>query len=192
MKKKKEALCVVAHPDDETIWMGGTILKNKDFNWTILSLCRKNDLDRAPKFRKVCKFYGAKSIISDLEDEKIKPLPVSLIIKKIKDVLSKKNYNFIFTHGGNGEYGHLRHIEIHKAVKKMIKDKSLFTKEMYYFSYELRNSKIPSPKSSSDFIINLNEKEYKDKVNLITKFYGFSKSSFESKSCNKIETFTKS
>ena len=63
MKEKKDALCVVAHPDDETIWMGGTILRNKNFNWTILSLCRKNDLERAEKFKKVCKFYNAKPII---------------------------------------------------------------------------------------------------------------------------------
>ena len=71
MKKKKEALCIVAHPDDETIWVGGTILKNKDFNWTILSLCRKNDLGRAPKFRKVCKFYKAKSIGIHLRCESV-------------------------------------------------------------------------------------------------------------------------
>ena len=101
MKEKKEALCIIAHPDDETIWMGGTIMKNKDFIWTILSLCRKNDSDRAPKFRKVCKFFDAKSIISDLEDEKIEPLSISQVIDKIKSLLPKSNYDFIFTHGKN-------------------------------------------------------------------------------------------
>ena len=40
---EKEALVIVAHPDDETIWMGGTILKNKNWKWTILSLCRASD-----------------------------------------------------------------------------------------------------------------------------------------------------
>ena len=66
----KTALCIVAHPDDETIWMGGTIMKN-NYNWTIICLCRKNDLDRSPKFKKVCDYYKAKSIISDLDDEKL-------------------------------------------------------------------------------------------------------------------------
>src|SRR3989344_1352789 len=122
MKEKKEALCIVAHPDDETIWMGGTILKNKDFNWTIISLCRKDDPDRAPKFKKACEFYKANSLI--------------------------------FTHGENGEYGHLRHKEIHKAVKKMIKSKELKAKQMYYFSYKNKNSKIPYPNPSSDLISN--------------------------------------
>ncbi len=192
MKEKKEALCIVAHPDDETIWMGGTIMKNKDFNWTIISLCRKNDSDRAPKFKKVCKFYKGKPIISDLEDEKIEPLSISKVIKKIKSLLPKYSYDFIFTHGKNGEYGHLRHKEIHKAVKKMIRNKTLKSSNVYYFSYELKESKIPYPKIPSDLVSNLNEKEYKDKINLITRVYSFPKDSFEVESCNKIEAFTKS
>ena len=191
MKEKKEALCIVAHPDDETIWMGGTILKNKDFNWTIISLCRKDDPDRAPKFKKACEFYKANPIISDLEDEKLGPLSTPKMINKISSLLPKSEYSLIFTHGENGEYGHLRHKEIHKAVKKMIKSKELKAKQMYYFSYKNKNSKIPYPNPSSDLISNLNEKEYKDKINLITNIYGFLKNSFEAESCNKIEAFTK-
>ena len=85
----KNALVIVAHPDDETIWMGGTILKNKNWKWTILSLCRKNDADREPKFMEVCSFYGAEGIISDLDDEKLTPLQVNEVIKKIKQNLKK-------------------------------------------------------------------------------------------------------
>ena len=83
--KKIKALCIVAHPDDETIWMGGKILKEKDWDWTILSLCRGDDRDRMPKFKKVCRIYGAKAVISDLDDEKLNPLAVSEIINKIKE-----------------------------------------------------------------------------------------------------------
>src|SRR3989344_13962 len=127
---KKEALVIIAHPDDETIWMGGTILKNKSWNWTIFSLCRKSDQDRAPKFKKVCDFYKANSIISDLDDELLMPLKTEEVIKKIQEILPKKKYNTIFTHGENGEYGHLRHKEVHKAVKEMIKNKALKAKEI--------------------------------------------------------------
>ena len=77
-KNRKRALVIVAHPDDETIWMGGTILSLKNTDWTIFSLCRKNDEDRAPKFKKVCAYYNAHSLISDLEDEGIMNVKKSL------------------------------------------------------------------------------------------------------------------
>jgi hypothetical protein len=35
-----KAAIIVAHPDDETIWSGGLILKKPEWQWTVLSLCR--------------------------------------------------------------------------------------------------------------------------------------------------------
>ena len=51
----RKAAVIVAHPDDEIIWCGGTILMNPDLQWTVLVLCRGNDADRAPKFYRVLK-----------------------------------------------------------------------------------------------------------------------------------------
>ena len=194
----KNALVIVAHPDDETIWMGGTILKNKNWKWTILSLCRKNDADREPKFMEVCSFYGAEGIISDLDDEKLKPLQVNEVIKKIKQNLKKINYNYIFSHGENGEYGHLRHKEVHQAVKQMAENKELKCDRIYFFSYVPGEKtaphdsklKIPVPDKDSDLLVELNESEYNDKIKIITQIYGFRGNIFETLSCNKKEAFS--
>lgn len=35
-----KAAIIVAHPDDETIWSGGLILKKPEWQWTVLSPCR--------------------------------------------------------------------------------------------------------------------------------------------------------
>ena len=190
MTKKIRALCVVAHPDDETIWMGGTIMKKDSWEWTIFSLCRKNDSDRMPKFRKTCDLYGADSIISDLDDEVLEPLKIKEIENKILENLSEKEYEHVFTHGENGEYGHIRHREIHKAVKSLARKNNIKCGKLFFFSYDIFDGEnIPKPTEKADLIINLTSAEKKKKKKLITDVYGFAEDSFESLSCNQKEAF---
>jgi hypothetical protein len=111
--------------------------------------------------------------------------------------LPEKNYDIIFTHGRNGEYGHIRHIEVHKAIDEMIKNKDLIAKEIYFFNYKkgenipYPNLKIPEPIDSSDFILNLNEVEFESKKRIVKDIYGYpNEKGFELMSCNKMETFS--
>ncbi len=150
---KKRAIVIVAHPDDETIWMSGFILKHPQMDWAIFSLCRASDPDRAPKFKRVCKYYGAKAIITDLEDDDKLSLKQTLpIIKKlVQDNVNRKKIDYIFTHGSNGEYGHQRHLGVHQVVKQLAKEKFLQPQAIFYFNYK---KTIPasseSPERDSD------------------------------------------
>ena len=185
---KKDVLVIVAHPDDETIWMGGTLLINRhDWNITILSLCRKDDQDRAPRFRKACRTFKAEAFMSDLEDEKLNQIDINEAIKRIKRY-AKKRYDYIFTHGKNGEYGHKRHIDVNKAVLQMIKNKDLSAKKVFFFSYE-KKGKICYAKKNSDKFIKLDKSHLKLKKKIIRKIYGFKKNCFEDLCCRDAEAF---
>ena len=175
------ALAIVAHPDDETLWMGNQILKNK-YDWTILSLCRANDKDRHPKFLNVCSYYNAKPIITNLEDDELKPVDIKEIMGLIDKNLNNKDYDVMYTHGKKGEYGHIRHKEVHQAVKEMIKAKKLKTKKIFYFNYKKQNNHCIAIKNKG-YYFKLNDNEIKEKKKIIMEMYGFQQGSFEEKSC---------
>lgn len=190
--KDGNSLVLVAHPDDETIWMAGAILKFQNLKWTIFSLSRSDDMDRSPKFKKACLYYGARAVISDLEDEGLLNTRESLpeIEQRIRRELKQKRFTYIFTHGYNGEYGHPRHKGAHQALQSLIRRKIIIADEIYNFSYELRaGQKFATPRLPADYYLKLPREIFREKKRIIENIYGFKKSSFESRSCSQIETF---
>ena len=188
----RDALVVVAHPDDETIWMGGTILKFPNVRWTILSLSRSDYKDRAPKFKRVARLYQARGIISDLEDEGIMNIAASVpeIEWRIMRGLRRRRFDYLFTHGYTGEYGHPRHKGVHRAVARLLRARRLATKHFFTFAYHPGSSgKLALPDRHANYRVTLTRKIFNAKRDVIHKLYGFRTNSFEYRSAHPKETF---
>jgi len=183
---------IVAHPDDETLWAGGIILMHPEIDWTILTLCRLSDPDRAPKFRKAMKALKAKGIMGDLDDgpEQI-PLDCHEVKCAISELLPSDNFDLILTHGSGGEYTrHRRHEEVGRAVMALWENEKLFAKEIWRFAYEDGDGKyLPKADQDADLKTRLPNEIWQKKYEIITKIYGFATDSFEAKTTPKQEAF---
>lgn len=193
LHKKKKALVVVAHPDDETIWMGGCMLRYKNIIWTCFSLCRASDEDRAPKFRKVCRHYGADCLITDLDDEGVleqgeaSKEAEKLIVGKI----SGDNYDYIFTHGNNGEYGHKRHISVNNAIERIIEKKIIKPEAVFYFCYKKEasdNNKIIAG-DDCNLELELSDEEFAEKKRIVSEMHGYPMDGIDVGYCTNPEAF---
>ncbi len=191
-KNPKSVAIIVAHPDDETLWAGGTILSNPTWQCFIVSLCRGSDSERSPKFYKALKALKSEGIMGDLDDEpEQKPLAESDIEQIILNLLPKKPFDLIITHNPNGEYTrHLRHEEVSKAVINLWHRGKISATELWTFAYEDGNKAyFPKPIENAPIHTILTEQVWLWKYLLMTETYGFQRDSWEAQTTPKQEAF---
>ena len=191
-RKSKTIAVIVAHPDDETLWAGGTILSYPSWEWFIVCLCRGSDTERAPKFYKALKVLKSEGIMGDLDDgPEQKPLDEKEVERAILDLLPPKHFDLIISHNPTGEYTrHVRHEEASKAVIKLWHAGKISTNELWTFAYEDGNKEYyPRPVENAPIYRTLTKRIWLRKYSLITGTYGFEKSSFEAETTPLAESF---
>jgi len=188
---RKVAL-IVAHPDDETLWAGGTILSHPSWKCFIVCLCRGKDKDRASRFNEALKIYKAEGIMGDLDDGPDQtPLNENDVEAAILNLLPDTSFDLIITHNPSGEYTrHVRHEEVSKAVIKLWDNGKISTDELWTFAYEDGNKVYnPKPVDNSNIYHILTKRIWLRKYSIITETYGYSKGSFEAETVTEAEAF---
>jgi LmbE family N-acetylglucosaminyl deacetylase len=192
IKTGSKCAVIVAHPDDETLWAGGTLLLHPDVDWSIVTMCRKSDPDRAARFFKALEQYNAKGAMGDLDDgPEQTPLDFLLVQKTILELLPSERFDLVITHSKWGEYTrHLRHEETAKAVFNLWNSDRLHAKQVWSFAYEDGNKKyLPRAARDADYPVSLPEQVWQQKYKIITEVYGFTQDSFEAETTPRQEAF---
>jgi LmbE family N-acetylglucosaminyl deacetylase len=185
-------LIVVAHPDDETLWAGGTMLMHSDSNWTVITLCKSSDPEREAAFFKAMELYGAHGLAGDLDDSPDQPaLSTRDVRRTLLGLLPPARFDLLITHGFQGEYSaHLRHDETGKAVLSLWESGDIVAPELWRFAYEDGDGKyLPRAIGDADFMTTLPHDIWQQKHDIITQTYGFAADSAEAQAAPKQEAF---
>ena len=193
-KTSKSIAVIVAHPDDETLWAGGTILSHPNHKWFIVCLCRASDTDRSTRFYKTLRQLKARGVMGDLDDgPDQKPLDEEVLENEILRLLPTTDFDLIMTHNCTGEYTrHLRHEEVNKAVITLWYNGKVSCKELWTFAYEDgKKAYFPQAVEKANIVEILSEQIWAKKYKIITKTYGFEKDSWEAETTPTTEAFWK-
>lgn len=125
---QKTALAVVAHPDDETIFLGGTILSYSEYSWRILcATYERNDM-RAVESLRAEKYYRASGIQIDFgflghrdaRKEENGGVDFDQLVNQLRVYASWPD--IVISHNELGDYCHKAHIAVFDAVNRVFEN----------------------------------------------------------------------
>ena len=183
---------VVAHPDDETLWAGGTILSHPQWECFVACLCRAGDPDRAPRFFRALSELGASGNMAALDDTpEQSPLPSAEVQREILRLLPESCFDIVLTHGPKGEYTrHRRHEETSRAVTVLWQTGKIRTDALWLFAHDDGGGRhLPRAASDAHLKKALDEEIWRRKYAIITEVYGFEAQSFEARTSPREEAF---
>lgn len=183
---------LVAHPDDETLWAGGTLLMHGGWKISVGTLCRAGDADRAPRFFRALDRLGAKGTMADLDDGPAQaPLADEAVSSTLQSLVPQERLDLILTHAPKGEYTrHLRHEEVARSVLKLWACGELQSREVWLFAYaDSGGSHLPRAEHGADVLVDLSDEIWTVKRALLTEIYGFGPDSWEARTNPRQEGF---
>lgn len=106
----RHGACVVAHPDDESMWFAGPLLSTPWISWTVFACSiPRRDPVRALRFHDACNVLGARATVLpfiELDAERLAGL----------EHLDVSGFDVVVTHNQVGEYGNPHHRLVYERV----------------------------------------------------------------------------
>ena len=137
-------LMIVAHPDDEALWGGANLYKDRYF---VVCLTNGFKLKRANDFKELLKFTNNSGVILNYPDvqDHIRDDWSEVRAGILEDLSTLFKYQYwdkIVTHGPEGTTGHIHHKKTSKLVTKIAKKYNEYN-NLYYFGKFYKKKKIP-------------------------------------------------
>lgn len=129
-KKKFNKIMIVAHPDDELIFGGAELIKNKGYK--VICITNQNNLQRRKEFIALMNDLKQGYEIFDHTDNMNMKNVKEKYKEYVEKILTTNKIEKIVTHNKKGEYGHNFHRAVHNMVNEICVKNKLDDK-LYYF-----------------------------------------------------------
>lgn len=183
---------IVAHPDDETLWTGGTLLMHPLWQCHIITMCRASDPDRSVRFTQTLAALHATGAMGDLDDGvDQRPLALADLQQTILPLLKTHEYDCLLTHSPRGEYTrHRRHEETFAAVADLWRTGRVSARHLWTFAYQDDGGRrLPYAREDAHYSVELPERIWDEKYRIIRDIYGFTADSWEARTTPRVEAF---
>lgn len=117
IRAAKRPVVVIAHPDDESLWCAGLLIRYpKDWEVICCTIPGRDPI-RAELFLRACEKLGARGrVLNQVESNRHRMSFLELNLDE---------YDLIVTHNRDGEYGHPHHKEVHEHITAKYPNKTI-------------------------------------------------------------------
>jgi hypothetical protein len=186
------AAVIVAHPGEETVWAGGTILKHPKWHWRIVTLFGAGDDKRASAFHKAQELLHVGGAMGKLDDNpEEESTDLEIIQKEILSLLPQRSFDLIITHDRHGvSFLNKHHEDTCAGVINLIKTGVISTRNLWTIAGENGERKnLLKISEDADYLYKLPKDIWKRKREIITGAYGPVRSRFAALAASRKEAF---
>jgi LmbE family N-acetylglucosaminyl deacetylase len=190
----KTVAIIVTHPDEETLWAGGTILNHPSWKCFVVCLSKANDPELAPRFYNALKLLKSEGVMGNFDElTHKKTVNEKELERNIIQLLPDTRFDIIITHNSfNGNSDNQQHQSVNKCVIKLWKEGIIAADELWTFANEDGNMKYyPNSIEQPQVLEQLPHHIWKRKYNIITRIFGFNEKSEVAKITTENEAFWK-
>jgi LmbE family N-acetylglucosaminyl deacetylase len=143
-----KAIAAVAHPDDCVIFARPYMDAHPEYEWKIVYLTYTA---QDPRAQEVAAYWTARGVATeflgfqdDYEDQKTQRFNFWSCTDALTSLINACNTaDLILTHYEDGDYGHIHHKLVHRAVRKLAIDQVYFASTFNYNTRYIAKDNLP-------------------------------------------------
>jgi len=194
-EERKSVAIIVTHPDEETLWAGGTILSHPEWSFFVVCLSNGNNPELAPRFYNALKLLKSEGVMGNFNYKSCQVQKHKNELERtIIQLLPDTHFDIVISHNSFSESSNdYIHEAVNESIIKLRQEGFISANEIWTFAYDDGSLKYYSDSNEErpQVLQKLSKKVWSQKHKIITRIFGFDEKSWEAKTTPLTEAFWK-